>query len=89
MNRSADSYALWAAQAARAESAPFIDLNQLISDHYDSVGGEQVTALYFDGNEKTHTNARGAQMNATCLVKGIQTLKDCGLADYLKVVKPQ
>ncbi len=89
VNRSVDSYALWAAQAAKAEDAPFIDLNQLIGDYYDSVGQETVTVLYFDEGETTHTNAMGAQMNAICLVKGIRALKDCRLADDLKVVKPQ
>jgi lysophospholipase L1-like esterase len=89
VNRSVNSYALWAAQAAQAEHAPFIDLNQLICNHYDDVGQEKVTALYFDEGEKTHTNAIGAQMNATCLVMGIKALKDCSLAHYLKVVEPQ
>jgi lysophospholipase L1-like esterase len=89
VNRSIDSYAQWAGQAAQQEDAPFIDLNQLICDYYDSVGQERVTALYFDGNETTHTNALGAQVNATCLVKGIKTLEGCSLADYLKVVEPQ
>ena len=80
---------MWAAQAVQAENAPFIDLNRLICDHYDRVGQKTVTALYFDGNETTHTNATGAQMNAACLAEGIKTLEDCRLADYLKVVEPQ
>ncbi|MBN1996251.1 rhamnogalacturonan acetylesterase [candidate division KSB1 bacterium] len=89
VNRSVDGYALWAAQAAQAESAYFIDLNQIICDHYDSVGQERVTALYFDGGETTHTNAMGAQENATCLINGIKALDGLHLADYLKVVQPQ
>lgn len=89
INRSVNGYALWAAQAAQAENAPFIDLNRLICDHYDSAGQDRATVLYFDTGETTHTNAVGAQMNATCLVKGIKALPNCHLADYLKVVKPQ
>lgn len=54
VNRSVNGYALWAAQAAQAEGAPFIDLNQLICDHNDSVGRERVTTLYFDEGETTH-----------------------------------
>lgn len=89
INRSVDSYGQWAEQAAKQEGAFFIDLNKLICDHYDEIGQDRVTSLYFDGKETTHTNAMGAQTNATCVVKGIKTLEGCDLADYLKVVKPQ
>ena len=89
VNRSVNSYALWASQAAQEEGAPFIDLNRLICDQYDRDGREKVTALYFDGNETTHTNAMGAQINAACLVQGIKALAGVPLADYLKVVEPQ
>ncbi|MBN1783149.1 glycoside hydrolase family 88 protein [bacterium] len=89
INRSVDSYAQWAEQAARQEEAVFVDLNTLICDHYDEIGQERVTALYFDGNETTHTNAAGAQMNAGCLVKGLKAVKDFSLNQYFKVVEPQ
>jgi lysophospholipase L1-like esterase len=89
VNRSVDGYALWAQQAAQAEGAFFIDLNNLICDHYDSVGQERVTALYFDADETTHTNAVGAQINATRLVEGVKTLEGCSLAAYLKVIAPR
>lgn len=82
-------YATWAAEAANMEGAYFIDLNQLISDHYNRAGQEKVTALYFDENETTHTNAMGAQLNASCLVKGIKSLEDLPLSEYLKHIKPQ
>ena len=89
VNRATDDYALWAKEAARDGGAYFIDLNELISDHYDSIGEERVTSLYFDEGETTHTNAMGAQMNAACLAKGIRDLPDMTLADFLKVVEPQ
>ncbi|MFC1603819.1 rhamnogalacturonan acetylesterase [Planctomycetota bacterium] len=89
INRSVDGYGQWAAQAAQAEGVPFIDLNQLICDHYDEVGQERVTALYFDGSETTHTNGIGARQNAACLVNGIKALEGCPLAEHLKVVEPQ
>jgi lysophospholipase L1-like esterase len=89
VDRWTDSYAFWAEQAAKAEDAFFINLNHLISDLYESVGRERVTALYFDEGEIVHTNAMGAQMNATCLVRGIKALRGCSIASYLKVVEPQ
>jgi lysophospholipase L1-like esterase len=89
INRSVYSYGQWAKQAAEQEGATFMDLNTLICDHYDELGQERVTALYFDGDETTHTNAMGAQMNAYCLVRGLKALKDFSLNKYLKVVTLQ
>ncbi len=89
INRSVGGYSQWAQQAAEAEGVAFVNLNQLICDHYDTVGQDTVTTLYFDGTETTHTNAMGARQNAVCLVKGLRNLKGCALTDYLKVVKPQ
>jgi lysophospholipase L1-like esterase len=89
INRSKDRYAYWARQAAEQEGAYFIDLNLLICDFYDSEGQDRVTSLYFDEKETVHTNALGAQINATCLVKGIIEVEDLTLKDYLKNIKPQ
>lgn len=89
VDRWVDSYALWAEQAAKAEGAFFINLNHLIGDHYENVGKERVTALYFGEGEIVHTNAMGAQMNATLLAEGIKALKECSLGGHLKVVEPQ
>ena len=89
INHSVDDYALWAKQAAEQEGAYFIPFNKLICDHYDSIGKEQVTALYFDKDETTHTNAMGAQMNATILSEAIKSTEGLDLKNFLKVVKPQ
>lgn len=89
LNRSVDSYALWAQQAAEQEGAFFIPFNKLISDHYDNVGLERVTALYFDEDETIHTNAMGAQMNATILSEAIKSTEELDLKKFLKVVEPQ
>jgi rhamnogalacturonan acetylesterase len=89
IDRSVNGYALWAKQAADQEGAYFIPLNKLICDHYDSVGEERVTALYFDKDETTHTNAMGAQMNATILSEAIKSTEGLDLKNFLKEVKPQ
>ena len=80
---------MWAKQAAEQEGAFFVDFNNLISDHYDTIGQERVTDLYFDEGEKTHTNAAGAQINATILARAIKSLEGLDLKQYLKVVEPQ
>jgi lysophospholipase L1-like esterase len=89
VNRSMDSYALWAQQAAKQEGAFFIPFNKLISDHYDNIGQERVTDLYFDKDETTHTNAMGAQMNATILSEAIKSTEGLDLKKFLKVIEPQ
>ena len=89
VNRSVDSYGQWAQQAAEQVGAPFIDLNARIADYYDSVGQSTVEALYFPNGEHTHTNALGAQKNATCVAEGIKDIEECNLAGYMIEVKPQ
>ena len=81
--RSSDDFAKWASEAAKAESAGFINLNEIIAKHYEARGQDKVTALYFGPNEWTHTNAAGATLNAYCVIEGLKELKDCSLGDYL------
>jgi lysophospholipase L1-like esterase len=85
--RSSDDYAKWAAEAARAEGVPFINLNEIIATHYEEEGQERVTSLYFGPNEHTHTNAAGAMFNAKCVIEGLEELKECELTGYLLPMK--
>lgn len=87
VRRNVGDYGQWAAEAARAEGAPFIDLNAIIADHYDALGQEKVTALYFGPRDGTHTNAAGARRNAACVVEGLRALADCPLSSYLEASK--
>lgn len=83
VNRAANDYGKWAAEAAKSGGALFIDLNQIIADKYDSMGPDKVLAQYFTPADHTHTSADGAKLNAACVVEGIRSLKDCPLAGYL------
>ncbi len=80
--RASNSYAGFAAEVARQEAVLFIDLNDIIARAYEAEGQEKVAAKYFL-NEHTHTTPSGAELNATCVVKGIRALVDCPLAKYL------
>jgi lysophospholipase L1-like esterase len=82
VHRAAGNYGKWAAEAAQAGGAYFIDLNEIIAKHYDAIGQEKVTREYFV-SEHTHTSLAGAKLNAQCVVEGIQGLKDCPLAGYV------
>jgi lysophospholipase L1-like esterase len=80
IKRGFDGYARWAAEAAQAGGAFFIDLNQLASDRYDALG-QQKAAEYF--NDTQHTRKTGARVNAECVAAGLRALPDCPLARSL------
>jgi len=84
--RNQDTYAGWAEQAAKAENAPFVDLNELIAERYDALGPEKVEPLF--GDPHTHTTAAGADLNAQCVIAGLKALADDALAGFLREDKP-
>jgi lysophospholipase L1-like esterase len=75
-----DPYAGWAHDVARATKAPFLDLNDIIARHYETLGQEKVTALFADAG--THTTPEGAALSASLVVSGLRTL-DSSLAKFL------
>jgi lysophospholipase L1-like esterase len=79
--RASNDYGKWAEEAAKAEGAAFIDLNDMIARRYEAAGPETVKS-YFPGDH-THTNAAGAELNAAVVVEGIKGLKDGTLSRYL------
>ena len=79
--RGTKDYGQWAAAAAKAEGAAFIDLNDIVARHYEELGPEKVNALF--GDEHTHTNVEGAQLNAASVVEGIRSLNPSPLAAFL------
>lgn len=80
--RASTDYGKWAAEAAKAGSALFIDLNEIVAKRYEDAGAEKVKRLYF-GDDHTHTTEVGAQLNADSVIKGLRGLKDCKLCRYL------
>lgn len=88
VSRVSDSYGKWAAEAARAEGAAFIDLNEIIARQYERMGQTKVTGICFPPGERTHTSAAGAQINAACVVEGLEALGDCPLVRYLRDAQP-
>jgi lysophospholipase L1-like esterase len=79
--RASDSYGKWAADAAAAEHASFVDLNEIIARRYDELGQEKVEPLFAD--EHTHTSRAGAELNAECVVAGLKGIPGNPLAAYL------
>jgi lysophospholipase L1-like esterase len=70
--RASNDYGKWAAEAAKAEGALFIDLNGIVASHYEEIGKDKVQELYFTATDHTHTTPAGAELNAACVVEGIK-----------------
>ena len=85
ISRNKESQAGWAEQVAKAEGVAFVDLNEIIAERYDALGPEKVEPLF--GDEHTHTSAAGAELNAQCVITGLQALPNDPLAPYLKEEK--
>lgn len=81
--RAAGDYGRWAAAAAQAGGAEFIDLNEIIARRYEADGMTKVQADYFGPTDHTHTTAAGARVSAACVVEGIRGLTECPLRLYL------
>ncbi|MBP7142314.1 MAG: rhamnogalacturonan acetylesterase [Opitutaceae bacterium] len=81
IKRGFDGYAKWAAEAANAGGAAFIDLNACAADRFDALGEARAREIF---NDRQHTRKLGARINAECVVEGIRRLKDLPLAATLK-----
>jgi rhamnogalacturonan acetylesterase len=78
--RASETYGKWTAEAAKAEGADFVDLNEIIAERYEKLGPAKVEPLFAD--EHTHTTPAGAQLNAECVISGLKGLKPNPLAPY-------
>jgi len=83
MQRSADSWSLWAKQAAAQSGAYFLDLNDRLASRYEQLGPDLVKPLFADG---THTTAAGAVLSAEVVVDG---LRELSLAPLVETILPK
>ena len=84
--RASDSHADWARDVAKAEGVAFVDLHEIIARHYDELGPEKVNPFFAD--ERVHTSAAGAELNAACVIEGLKALPDNPLAQFLRPGTP-
>ena len=78
--RGTDSYASWAEAVARDMDVPFIALNEIVARRYDALGVAKVDGLF--GDEHTHTNRAGAELNAECVIAGMKALTGSQLSGF-------
>ena len=81
VNRSSDSWGLWAKQVAEQEGAYFIDLNELIAAKYDQMG-EAAVKLFFQV-DNTHTNNDGAKLNAETVATELKRINPAKIKKYM------
>jgi rhamnogalacturonan acetylesterase len=75
-------YLTWSKQIAEETGAHFIDLQNMIAQEYEQMDTLQVKQFF--PADHTHTNKRGALLNAEQVVKGISGLKHCNLKKFLQ-----
>ncbi len=78
--RDFDLHAQWGEEVAKAGGAYYFDLTMVITAAYQKLGAQKVNTLFSDA--RTHTNAVGAQINASCVVAGLKSLKDNPLGAF-------
>ncbi len=86
--RATNDFGRWAAEVARAENVSFLDLNQIIADRYEGLGGEKVKELFY--GDHTHTSPEGAKLSAVQVVSGLDRLPGAPLRPFrrLSTVQP-
>ena len=82
VNRSSDSYALWAKQIAEQEGAYFIDLNDLVAIKYEAMG-QTAVKLFFPA-DNTHTNTDGAKLNAETVANELKRINPGKIKKYMR-----
>ncbi|MCS7091116.1 MAG: GDSL-type esterase/lipase family protein [Verrucomicrobiota bacterium] len=79
-------YAGWAATVAHEEKVPFIDLNERVARHYESLGREKVTSRYFNAGDETHTTAEGAEVTARIVAQALAAFTDLPISRWVRTV---
>jgi lysophospholipase L1-like esterase len=80
--RANNDYGKWAAEAARSENVPFIDLNDLVATRYESLGEDKVKPFF--PKDHTHTDKQGAALNAAIVAEAIKSLKNSPLSALIQ-----
>jgi len=79
--RNAENYGGWARDVAEQAKVAFVDLNEIISRRYETLGEAQVEPLFADPH--THTSRAGAELNAESVVSGLRALPSNPFGPYL------
>lgn len=90
VQRAGGNFAGWAAEVARQERVPFIDLNEWGAQRYEALGPAWVEKFFpaDQPQETVHTNWLGAAVNAQLVIAGLLQQKVLPEAFYLRRFLP-
>ncbi|MDQ3815905.1 MAG: GDSL-type esterase/lipase family protein [Armatimonadota bacterium] len=80
IERGSGRYGQWAAEVAQSQGVQFIDVTNIIADHYEKMGQEKVKEMF--GPDYVHTSPAGADLNAASVVLGLKRINH-PLVNYL------
>lgn len=80
--RSPETYSGWARQVAEQEEAYFIDLNNLVSLKYESMGAQAVKPFF--PTDHTHTEMAGAKVNTEIVIAELKRINPGKVKKYLR-----
>ena len=83
VQRASEGYGKYAHDVAETNGVAFVDLNEIVAQHYEQLSRERVKEFF--PFEHTHTSPEGAMLNAKCVVEGLKALKS-PLCAYLAKV---
>ncbi|HMP82297.1 MAG TPA: rhamnogalacturonan acetylesterase [Verrucomicrobiota bacterium] len=75
-------YAEWSREVAGDANVAFVDLNRLIMNRYVGMTPAEIKASYYTTLDSTHSNLKGAELNAECFVEGLRKLTSCSLKEF-------
>jgi lysophospholipase L1-like esterase len=73
VERGSGKFGQWAKEVAMSQEVQFVDVTKLIADKYEQLGEAKVKELF--ANDHTHTNPAGAELNASLILRELQTIK--------------
>lgn len=76
-----NNYGAWAAEVAKAAGVPFIDVNNLVADKFETLGEEKVKAFYI--RDHTHFDAKGADLHAATVVAVLKGMRNNPVRQFL------
>jgi lysophospholipase L1-like esterase len=73
VERGSGKFGQWAKEVAASQNVQFLDVTKLIADKYEEWGEDKVKTFF--ATDHTHTNPKGAEVNALLILTGLETLK--------------
>jgi lysophospholipase L1-like esterase len=73
VERGSGKFGQWANEVATSQHVQFLDVTKLIADKYEQLGEAKVKELF--ATDHTHTNPAGAELNASLILTGLETLQ--------------